>query len=151
VKPVAPSRVASVLLAAGVATFATISLRAPEGANHPEVLAFAALNQSPQNVPKAVRLYLSALRGDLANPYRWADLGAAYQTGNDVPKARDCCRRALELSGDRGDIVKFLFSEFLNKSRSPIKEWRTKRLTSPHRGFKPKRLARNRHVDPGTV
>jgi hypothetical protein len=38
-----------------------------------------------------------ALRRDPANAYRWADLAEAYQAAGDIPRARLCFQRALQL------------------------------------------------------
>ncbi len=92
-------RIASGLLALGVTAGAAAGLRSYDPAQTPGALAFAALNSSPPDAAKAIRLYTEALRTDSANPYRWADLGGALLTAADVPRARYCFRRAIELGG----------------------------------------------------
>jgi tetratricopeptide (TPR) repeat protein len=47
-----------------------------------------------------IALLTEAVSRDSANPYRWADLGQALADANDLPKARTCYTRALELSRD---------------------------------------------------
>ena len=47
-----------------------------------------------------IALLTEAVSRDSANPYRWADLGQALVNSNDIPKARTCYTRALELSRD---------------------------------------------------
>lgn len=91
-------RFASLLLALALTFGAASALRHPQPAL--DALAFAALNQSPPDTVKAIALYTDALQHDLPNPYRWSDLGFAYQTAQDTPKARYCYARALALSGD---------------------------------------------------
>ena len=93
-------RIASGLLALGVTIGAAVALHFFDPSQAPDTLAFAALSNSPPETAKAVMLYEEALRRDSANPYRWTDLGAAFQAAEDVSQARYCFRRALELSGD---------------------------------------------------
>jgi len=93
-------RILNLFLAVAVTAGAAIALREPDERRNPEVLAAAALNQSPPDVQTAVRLYTSALERDAANPYRWADLGSAFEAAQDIPNASLCYGRALELSGE---------------------------------------------------
>ncbi len=90
-------RLASLLLALGLSFGAASALRNPEPAA--DTLGFAALNQFPPDTAKAISLYQDAVQRDPANPYRWADLGFAYQTAENLLKARYCFARALSLSG----------------------------------------------------
>lgn len=78
-------------------TGAAVALRHP--APPLAALAFAALNQFPPDTAKAIELYIRALEEDPASPYRWSDLGFAYQSAQDIAKARYCYSRALALSG----------------------------------------------------
>lgn len=89
----------SFLLALGVTVGAVAAIRAGAKREPLDVLANAALQQSPPDSAGAVQLYAQALRDDPANPYRWTDLGAALQIAGDQANARRCYARALELSG----------------------------------------------------
>ena len=91
-------RIASLLLALGVALGSGFAIRTSEAP--PDLLGEATLNQVPPDAAKAVSLYTEALRRDPANPQRWDDLGFAFETADDLPKARYCYSRALELSGE---------------------------------------------------
>src|SRR5580658_4890155 len=89
----------SLALAVAV-TAGALTLRAPGDTPSLEVSARAALDQSPPDVQTAIRLYTTALLGDTANPYRWSDLGSAFEAAQQMPEARSCYSRALELSGE---------------------------------------------------
>jgi tetratricopeptide (TPR) repeat protein len=81
-------------------TAGAIALRGPGGAAYPDALAAAALDQTPPDVQTVIHVYASALQGDPANPYRWSDLGSAFEAAQEISQARACYSRALELSGE---------------------------------------------------
>ncbi len=86
------------LLGLAVSLGAAFALRFLDESRRPEFLAFQALVQAPPDQPAALALSIEAVRLDSANPYRWSDLGAAFANLNNLPNARYCYRRALELS-----------------------------------------------------
>jgi hypothetical protein len=88
------------LLGLAVAAGAFVSLRVLDESNRPELLAFQAMVQAPPDIPRAVTLSIDAVRRDSCNPYRWSDLGSAFAAANDIPRARYCYQRALELCRD---------------------------------------------------
>jgi tetratricopeptide (TPR) repeat protein len=92
-------RIASGLLAIALTAGAAVDLWVYDPSRAPDALAYAALNNNPPEASKAVLLYTEALRRDAANPYRWTDLGSAFEAADDITKARYCYHRALELSG----------------------------------------------------
>lgn len=92
-------KILSLVLAVAV-TAGAIALREPSDRPSPDALAAAALDQSPPDVQTAIRLYASVLQADSANPYRWTDLGSAFEAAQEMPEARLCYSRALQLSGE---------------------------------------------------
>lgn len=91
-----PSLVKILSLALALAvTSGAIALRAPNDSQGQE-----AFDQSQGDVEASIRQYASSLQGDPANPYRWSDLGSAFVVAQQMPEARFCYTRALELSGE---------------------------------------------------
>ena len=97
--PVLHLRTIGFTLSAAMTIAAAVAIKIVDASAPPEVLAQEALRQDNRDVPKAILEYTEALRREAVSPYRWADLGAAYQAANDVDRARSCYQRALELSG----------------------------------------------------
>jgi tetratricopeptide (TPR) repeat protein len=77
-----------------------VAFKALDPSRQPEALALEPSDQSPLPPQQVITLLTEAVSRDSANPYRWADLGQALADANDLPKARTCYTRALELSRD---------------------------------------------------
>ena len=97
--PVLHIRAIGFILSVAMTIGASVAIRTVDSSPPPEVLAQEALRQDNPDVPKSVLQYTEALRREVASPYRWADLGAAYRAANDLDRARSCYQRALKLSG----------------------------------------------------
>jgi hypothetical protein len=95
-----PFRAVACGLSIALTIGASQAIRNVDSASSPEALAQEALRQDTPNLPKSIRLYTEALRRDVANPYRWADLATAFQASDDLQNARICYQRALVISGE---------------------------------------------------
>jgi tetratricopeptide (TPR) repeat protein len=93
-------RLLSIILGVLLAAGAGAALKALDPSRQPEVVALEPSDQSPLPPQQVIALLTEAVSRDSANPYRWADLGQALVNSNDIPKARTCYTRALELSRD---------------------------------------------------
>ncbi len=86
------------LLSVAVAAGAAIAIQSLPAENTPEAAARALSEQLRPDTAKVAGLYTQALLRDSANPFRWADLGDALAANHQLPEARTCFRRALELN-----------------------------------------------------
>ena len=84
-------------LALAAASYAALTVLDPDA--QPEVRAQQLIDQGT-DPGQTVALYTEAVRRDPANAFRWADLGEAFVSSKDIPKARAAYARALELSRD---------------------------------------------------
>jgi hypothetical protein len=95
-----PFRAVACSLSIALTIAASHAVKNIDSASPPEASAQEALRQDTPNLPKSIRLYTEALRREVANPYRWADLAAALQASGDLENTRACYQRALALSGE---------------------------------------------------
>jgi hypothetical protein len=93
-------RVVGVVLALALATGAAVALRELDPSQKPDIRALELLDKTGIPDAKVIALFTDAVRGDSANPYRWADLGQALADANEISKARQCFSRADALSRD---------------------------------------------------
>jgi tetratricopeptide (TPR) repeat protein len=93
-------RLLSIILGVLLAAGAGAALKTLDPSRQPEALALDGSDQSPLAPQQVIALLTEAVSRDSANPHRWADLGQAFVNSNDIPKARTCYTRALELSRD---------------------------------------------------
>lgn len=83
VEPPDVTKLATLAIAVAIIAWSILTLGAPAGAP-----------PTPE----------SALRGDPASPYRWCDLAEQYAEAGEIPRARACFARALQLGASLPQI-----------------------------------------------
>ncbi|MGD0500605.1 MAG: tetratricopeptide repeat protein [Bryobacteraceae bacterium] len=81
-----------------MAAGAAVAINALSDDRSPDVIAHGLAEQPRSDTARIVSLYAEALRRDSASPYRWADLGDAFVANHQLPEARLCFQRALDLN-----------------------------------------------------
>ena len=89
---------------------------APDG---PVERAFQALRNGAAGEPAtAIGDLKTALERDPSSPYRWCDLGEAYLASGDLPQARTCYARGLELAKDN-PVIQLRMANFQLRDGQP--------------------------------
>jgi hypothetical protein len=96
--PQLPGNLGPAILSLAVAIGASFAVTGLADPARPEAVAHELAVQAKPDSARIIGLYTEALRRDSANPYRWADLGEALAGNEQLPQARTCFLRALQLS-----------------------------------------------------
>jgi hypothetical protein len=90
--------VPAAILSVSLAVAAGVAVTSLGGPARPDTAAHELSLQPGADPARIAALYTEALRRDSANPYRWTDLGEALARNRQLPAARYCFQRALELN-----------------------------------------------------